>query len=86
MSEAGFPGFVAEVLYGLLAPAGTPEVVLGRTNAEINRALDAPERRAAMARSGVAIGGGSASDFAAFPGHERLKWSRAVADSGATVD
>jgi tripartite-type tricarboxylate transporter receptor subunit TctC len=86
LAESGFPGFTAEVLYGLLAPAGTPAPVLERLNAEVNRALEAPALRAAMARAGIGVRGGSAAAFSALLEQERRRWSRAVRESGATVD
>lgn len=84
--ELGFPDFVAEVLYGVLAPAGTPEPVLDRLNAEINGLLRTPEMRAGLVRSGIEPRGGTAAGFVAFLNAERARWSRAVAESGATVD
>ena len=86
LNELGFAGFSAEVLYGVLAPAGTPPGVLARLNAEINRALEAPEVRTSLARLGVQPRGGTEAGFAAFLEAERGHWSRVVADSGARVD
>jgi tripartite-type tricarboxylate transporter receptor subunit TctC len=41
--EAGLPGFEAVQWYGLVAPARTPEAIVRRMNAEINRLLDVPD-------------------------------------------
>ena len=70
----------------MLAPAGTPADIVQRLNAEINRALQSDDTQASLARIGVDVRGGSAADFDALLKDERAKWSRAVADSGATVD
>jgi tripartite-type tricarboxylate transporter receptor subunit TctC len=86
LDEAGFRGFSAQVLYGVLVPAGTPSEIVQRLNAEINRALQAGDVQASLAKSGVDIRGGTPDEFDAFLKAERAKWSRAVADSGATVD
>lgn len=48
-----WPGFEAGLWNGLLAPAGTPDTVLDRLNAEVNRILDEPEMTAAHARLGA---------------------------------
>jgi tripartite-type tricarboxylate transporter receptor subunit TctC len=84
--EAGFQGFTAQVLYGVVAPAGTPPAIVERLNVEINRVLQAPDFKANAARSGVEVRGGTPEEFAAFLKDERDKWSRAVAASGARVD
>lgn len=39
ISDAGLPGYEAFIWYGLMAPAGTPEPVVRRLNAEINGIL-----------------------------------------------
>lgn len=43
MAEAGFPGFDWDTWFGLLAPAGTPEPVIGKLNAAFVQAVHAPE-------------------------------------------
>jgi len=43
MAEAGFPGFDWETWFGLLAPAGTPEPVIGKLHAAFAAAVHAPE-------------------------------------------
>jgi tripartite-type tricarboxylate transporter receptor subunit TctC len=43
MAEAGFPGFEFDTWFGLLAPAGTPEPVIGKLNAAFVQAVQAPE-------------------------------------------
>jgi tripartite-type tricarboxylate transporter receptor subunit TctC len=84
--EAGYTGFVAQVIYGFVAPAGTPAAVVARLNAEINGVLQAPDVKENLTRIGVEIRGGTPEDFATFLIDERAKWQRAVADSGARVD
>jgi len=37
--EAGYPGLVAEAWWGVFAPAGTPEPVIGRMNAALRETL-----------------------------------------------
>ena len=47
------PGFEASIWLGLMAPAGLPEPIAARLNAEVNRILRLPETRAAQARAGA---------------------------------
>jgi tripartite-type tricarboxylate transporter receptor subunit TctC len=86
LAEVGFPGFDYRVLYGVLAPTGTPADVVTRLNAEINRVLQAPDVRASLAQNGVEPGSGTATEFGAFLDRERTKWARVVKASGARVD
>jgi tripartite-type tricarboxylate transporter receptor subunit TctC len=60
---------------GLLATAGTPEAVLTRLNAELNRALKDPDLIAKLAAQGQSPGGGSAADFARLTGSEIRSWT-----------
>ena len=42
-AELGFPGFKASSWAGVFAPAGTPDPVVNRLNAEINLAVVEPD-------------------------------------------
>jgi len=42
LDELGLKGFDADTVFGFYAPAGTPEAVIARLNAEINRILATP--------------------------------------------
>lgn len=45
LDEMGIPGFNADTVFGLYAPAGTPAQVISRLNVEVNRILrDGPAR------------------------------------------
>lgn len=46
LDELGLKGFDADTVFGLYAPAGTPQSVIKKVNAEVNRALKTPEVRA----------------------------------------
>src|SRR5207253_61752 len=59
VAESGFPGFEAIQWVGLLTTAGTPEEIVARLNAEVNRAIRDPDMVAKLAALGVAAGGGS---------------------------
>lgn len=40
LDELGLKGFDADAVFGLYAPAGTPQAVIDRVNAEVNRVLN----------------------------------------------
>ena len=86
LDELGYRGFSAEVLYGLLVPAGTPAAIVQQLNTEINRLLETADMQASLLRVGAKARGGTPDAFAAFLTQERAKWSRGVAESGAKLD
>jgi tripartite-type tricarboxylate transporter receptor subunit TctC len=63
VAEQGFPGFEAIQWIGLLTTAGTPTAIVGRLNAEANRALRDPDLIAKLAQQGLAPAGGTAEEF-----------------------
>jgi tripartite-type tricarboxylate transporter receptor subunit TctC len=75
VAEQGFPGFEAVQWVGLLATAGTPDVIVARLNAELNRALQDPDLIAKLAAQGQAPGSGRAADFARLIGSEIRNWT-----------
>ncbi len=83
--EAGFKGFTAQVLYGVLAPAGTPPAIIEKLNVEVNRVLQSPEFKESVAKVGVEVRGGTPASFAAFRCRARKMVTRRAA-SGARVD
>jgi tripartite-type tricarboxylate transporter receptor subunit TctC len=86
MIESGFAGFDYYVFYGVLVPSGTPQALIDRLNAEINRTLDTADIKKALDDRGVSASPGTPAQFDAFLAGERAKWSKAVKESGATVD
>ena len=86
VNEQGFSGFDDLTWFGFFAPAGTPPAVVARLNAEINRALDAPEMKERLALQGLDWKRNTPAEFAAFLKDEVAKWARAVKESGAKAD
>jgi len=74
LAEAGFPDFEAIQWIGLLTTAGTPEEIVGRLNAEVNRALQDPDLVDKLGRQGMSPGGGTAAEFRALIGSEIRNW------------
>lgn len=71
---------------GLLAPAATPEAVVQRLNAEVQRALQAPAVREAFAQGGIAAQGGSAEKFAAFIQNEIQRYAQVIRQARITLE
>lgn len=71
LEEAGLKGFDADTVFGFYAPAGTPQPVIAKLNAEINKVLAMP-----MVRERIAQLGGEAA-----PGTPAAFHDKAMADS-----
>lgn len=86
MAEAGMPGFDISTWFGILAPAGTPSEVVAKWNAELVKALNAPEVREKMLAQGAEPAPTTPAEFASFIARERDKYARIIKASGAKVD
>jgi len=86
ISEAGVPGYEAVIWLGIMAPAGTPRPVVEKLNAEIRRAVDSPEMKAAWAKQGAVSMSMSTAEFDKYLREDIEKWARVVKVSGARPD
>ena len=86
VNEQGFSGFDDLTWIGFFAPAGTPQDLVNQLNAEMNKALSAPDVQAKLAQLGLEWKTNTAGEFAAFLRQEVAKWTRAVQESGAKAD
>ena len=71
---------------GLLAPAGTPDAVVQRLNAEVNLALAAPSVREAFQKGGIASLSGSPQQFADFIQSEIKRYAEVIRKSNITAE
>ena len=80
-AEAGMPGFVSDSWYGLLAPAGTPQPVVARLNAEVQRVLALPEVRQRLAQEGATAVGNTPEQFTEQIRRELAHWKVVAQDA-----
>ena len=71
---------------GLLAPGGTPDAVVQRMNAEVNRALASPPVVEAFQKGGIASLSGTPEQFAAFIRTEIEQYAAVIRKAGITLD
>jgi tripartite-type tricarboxylate transporter receptor subunit TctC len=86
MNESGFSDFDDLTWFAFFAPAGTPPAVVARLNAEINKAMEAPDVAAKFAEQGLSSRRNTVAEFTAYLKAEIPKWAKAVKDSGATAN
>ena len=86
VAEAGVPGFSAQAWAGLYAPAGTPQAIVRRLNAELNEALALSDLKARFQTLGAEPSPSTPEEAADFLKIEVAKWAKAVQASGARVD
>lgn len=84
--ESGFPGFVVSSWIGLLAPAGTPQAILDRWQAESASVLQSPELRARFATQGISVVASGPGEFDAFLRGESEKWGALIRDKSISID
>jgi tripartite-type tricarboxylate transporter receptor subunit TctC len=86
MVEAGVAGFVATLLTGIVAPAGTPPAIVTRLNGVINDTLKTAEIRDLLAKFGSEPRIGTPQEFATFLAGETRKWAEIAKAANVSID
>ena len=69
------------VWYGLCAPAATPKPIVARLNADLHKALAAPDTQRRLTENGIDTAPSTPEQYAAFIKLETEKWARVVRDA-----
>ena len=85
MVEAGFPGFDASAWFGLMAPAGTPPVIIDKLHRETARVLAAADVRQRLDELGMEVIAGTPAEFAAVITSETAQWAKVIKDAGIKI-
>ena len=85
MAEA-LPGFDMGSWSGLFAPAGTPDAVLDRLNAALNKALGSPALRERFRAEGAELVGGERAALGALLDSEIRSWTELQRATGLRVE
>jgi tripartite-type tricarboxylate transporter receptor subunit TctC len=81
IAELGHPCFELGLWFGVWAPAGTPAAVVQKINADINRAMQDPEVKAAYAKGGVRAKPMTPEEFSGFVKTEITKYQKIARDA-----
>ena len=87
IAEAGYKNFDAYTWLGLYAPAGTPQAIVTRLNAEVNRIMASPDMVTKLKRQQAeAAGGLNPAEFRKYVEAEVAKWQSTVKLTGVHID
>ena len=86
LAASGYPNVESLAWNGLFAPAGTPDAVVAKVNADVNEALKDPTVRAALDAQGLTVIGGSAADFKRVIEAEIKRWGPVITRLGIKLD
>jgi tripartite-type tricarboxylate transporter receptor subunit TctC len=79
--EAGLPGYVLEIWWGIVAPAATPRPLIARLNGAINDALRTPEMQESLAREGAEPRRDTPESFGTLIREELARWDKLIRDA-----
>jgi len=86
VAESGFPGFFVDNMYGVMAPAHTPQPVITQLHTGIVRALKAPATAQRLTTQGYDPLGNSPREFREYLTAEVRKWAKVIRESGMRAD
>ncbi len=86
LSASGYPNVESLAWNGLFMPAGTPESVVVRVNADANAVLQDAAVRQALEAQGLTIVGGTSADFRRIIEGEVKRWGPVINKLGVKLD
>jgi tripartite-type tricarboxylate transporter receptor subunit TctC len=86
MREVGFPDLEFSNWTGLFAPAGTPEAIIEKLNAEVKKAMGDPALAARLAPTGIVPSTGTPEQLRALRKSDVERWGKVIKASGIKLD
>lgn len=86
LAESGMPGFEVGAWQGVMVPANTPKPIIQRLNAEVMKALQAPEVRQKLALQGAEPLGSTPEAYGIYVQNELTRWANVVKQTGVTLE
>ena len=86
LAESGFSGLEVLSWYGILAPAATPQEIVRKLNAEINRVLQMADVRERLTALGTEPTGGTPEQFTQLIRADTARWAKVVSDAGIRIE
>ncbi len=76
------PGYEVELWFGSMAPRGTPQAIIDRLNAAVNKALELPDMKKNLDAQGMIATGGTPQKFGERIRGEYERWIKVVKETG----
>ena len=86
VAESGLPGYEFVTWMGMFAPLNTPKEIITRVNAELARALAAPDLQERLAAQGVEIKTSTPEQLAALTKARLEQMARIIKDAGIHIE
>lgn len=86
LAETVMPGFEAGAWQGVMVPAKTPDAIVQRLSAEIDKALKTPAVREKLAEQGAEPLGSTPAEYGDYIRRELARWSSVVKSTGIQLD
>jgi tripartite-type tricarboxylate transporter receptor subunit TctC len=86
VSELAIKGFDTRIWFGIVAPAGSPELALKTLSAALSQSISAPEVKEQLLNQGIEPYHGDGRAFKEHMGFEINKWTKVIIESGITAD
>jgi tripartite-type tricarboxylate transporter receptor subunit TctC len=85
VQEAGVPGYELAGWFGLLAPAKTPQAIVDRLSAEVQKAAADARLKDRLTEQGLEVVGSTPAEMLAVMTADTKKWSEVIAATGAKI-
>jgi tripartite-type tricarboxylate transporter receptor subunit TctC len=86
MAELGYPSMTGGSWIGLLAPAKTPDAIMKKLSAEMQKVVDSPEIHAKLIEYGIDPVGGTPEQFDTFIQSEHKRWAEVIKKANIKLD
>ena len=85
LAEAGFPGAQADLWFGLLGPAGLPDALVRRLNADLNAWLAEPATAEALRAQGMVPTPATPEAFGVLVARDYARWAAVIREARITA-
>lgn len=86
ISRDGLPAFIIPSWFGVVVPGRTPDAMMARWNAELNRAMEDPGVQRRFTENGLQRLGGSREDFLRQIAADRQRWGGIIREHNIRAD